>query len=87
MTVDTRSWLGGAIATVDTKVWASYDDGESWRPLTLERATTPGTYETQLKAPRASASAGYVSLRTKTVDALGNEVEQTVDRAFGITPR
>ncbi|GHB59057.1 peptidase [Streptomyces umbrinus] len=86
MTVDTRSWLGAGTQTVKTEVWASHDDGRTWRPLALKPTATPGTYETQLKAPRTAAS-GHVGLRTKAVDALGNEVEQTVDRVFGIAAR
>jgi subtilisin family serine protease len=84
MTVNARSWLAGGDDVVDVKVWASYDDGRTWTALTLTPTDTAGTYTAPFTTPTAADSSGYVSLRATATDASGHQVDQTVERAFGI---
>ncbi|MFF0264317.1 S8 family serine peptidase [Kribbella sp. NPDC004536] len=77
----TPSHLPGAVGT--GKVTAatlelSYDDGATWRPVTLQRLGA--TWRAKLDAPR-----GYVSMRVTAHDDAGNSVSQTIQRAFGIS--
>ncbi|MFF2327820.1 MULTISPECIES: S8 family serine peptidase [unclassified Streptomyces] len=85
LTVNARSWFEDGADVTDVKTWASYDDGRSWHPLTLKPTGETGDYRATFTAPRSAASSGYVSLRTQAVDAQGHKVDQTVDRAFGVT--
>ncbi|MFE9204554.1 S8 family serine peptidase [Micromonospora sp. NPDC007230] len=84
MTVNAKPWLAGGADVVDVKVWASYDDGKTWLALTLTPTGTAGTYTARFTTPTAADTSGYVSLRTTAADAKGHQVEQTVERAFGI---
>jgi hypothetical protein len=64
-----------ASLTVD----ASFDDGRTWRPLTVTMdGPDGGTVE--ITHPRG---ARYVSLRAHATDSLGATVTQTVIRAYG----
>ncbi|WP_328905568.1 S8 family serine peptidase [Streptomyces sp. NBC_00234] len=58
------------------KLWASYDDGATWRQVRLDGGLK-GTIDNPGKA-------GFVSLRVQASDADGNSVEQTVTRAYQI---
>jgi hypothetical protein len=57
----------------------SYDDGETWRAVQLER--DGDSAEADLRHPR---SAEYVSIRTTATDDSGTEVTNTVIRAYGL---
>lgn len=59
---------------------ASFDEGRTWRTLTVTR-TGAGF---RAVVPKPPAGAAFVSLRASASDADGNRVEQTVVRAYGI---
>jgi len=72
-----------ALPEVSTpSVEASYDDGATWEPALVE--PNGSGWNALLDHPRR---AQYVSLRTSTGDALGNAVEQTIYRAYGLKKR
>jgi hypothetical protein len=58
-------------------VWASFDDGATWRPVPVE-STSDGGVAT-LRHPPA---AGFVSLRATMTDTQGNTAEVTIIRAY-----
>ncbi|MCI4066307.1 S8 family serine peptidase [Micromonospora sp. R77] len=58
----------------------SYDDGATWRPVTLATDGT-GAWSAMLKHPSA---AGFVSLKATAWDDAGNKVEQEIIRAYRI---
>ncbi|HEY0699368.1 MAG TPA: PA domain-containing protein, partial [Micromonospora sp.] len=63
------------------KLWASYDDGATWRPVTVTTAGAAGATGV-LKSPALDDTNGFVALRVQATDADGNTVEQTVTRAY-----
>ncbi|MCA2214044.1 hypothetical protein [Jidongwangia harbinensis] len=67
-----------AVATV--RLEASFDDGATWSAVPL---TGTGDARSGLVTHPAS---GYVSLRATAADTAGNRVDQTVIRAYGLTP-
>lgn len=76
----TPSHLPGIEATVGRPtVEVSYDDGATWKRLDLTRDR--GSWSARLAAPRG---ARFATLRTVVEDADGNQVTQTITRAFGL---
>lgn len=71
-------------AVTEVRTWISYDDGTTWTRLRLRPTDTAGEFTATVRLPRAETSSGYVTLRTKAVDASGNRIDQTVERAFGL---
>ena len=71
---------GGAVKGVTLAL--SYDDGATWRPLWLSRASSGGWKATV--AYQRAARGGYVSLRATAWDDAGNRVQQEIVRAFGL---
>jgi hypothetical protein len=71
---------GGAVQGVTLAL--SYDDGATWRPLGLTRASSGG-WRATVTYPRA-ARGGYVSLKATARDDAGNRVEQEIIRAYGL---
>ncbi|MEF9883518.1 S8 family peptidase [Streptomyces sp. P9-A4] len=69
-----KGLAGPAITGV--KLWASYDDGATWRQVRLDGGLN-GTVDNP-------ATAGFVSLKVTATDADGNSVEQTVTRAYQV---
>jgi hypothetical protein len=67
-------------AVTSASLEVSYDDGATWRgvPVTGE----DGSYE----AAAQHEEAGFVSLRVRAADEHGATVEQTITRAYAITP-
>ncbi|MER6540553.1 S8 family peptidase, partial [Streptomyces sp900105755] len=66
---------------VTLKVEASYDDGRTWH--TARTARHGGTrFTAAVERPSGVRGDAYVSLRVTAVDAAGNTVRQTVDRAY-----
>ncbi|APU22193.1 S8 family peptidase [Actinoalloteichus sp. GBA129-24] len=63
----------------ELSVEASYDDGATWEPVSVD--DVDGGRRVALDHP---AEDGFVSLRAAAVDADGNSVEQTMIRAFEI---
>lgn len=65
------------------KVWASYDDGDTWRPVAL-RPRGGDRYAAILVHPATERTSGWVSLRAEVEDADGAELRQTTIRAYGL---
>ncbi|WP_346535378.1 S8 family serine peptidase [Micromonospora sp. DPT] len=63
--------------TTALTVEASFDDGETWQPLTVRRSG-----EKAVAWVRNPAGTGFVSLRAAATDTSGNTVKQTVIRAY-----
>jgi hypothetical protein len=60
-------------------VQASFDDGATWRPVTLT-----GTGLSRTAHLTHPAGAGFVSLKASATDSHGNAVEETIIRAYAI---
>jgi hypothetical protein len=58
-------------------VEASFDDGRTWRQLTVKRSGEKG-----VAWVRNPAGTGFVSLRAAATDTSGNMVKQTIIRAY-----
>jgi hypothetical protein len=69
----------GVVAAATLEV--SYDDGRTWRPVTLGR-TADGSWSGEVRIPRG---AEFGSLRATGADDAGNAVEQEVIRAFSVS--
>jgi hypothetical protein len=69
----------GAAVIRTLSVEASYDDGRSWRRVPVHGSGTGQGWQAVLQHP---AGAGFVSLRASAVDLDGNQVEQTIVRAY-----
>ncbi|MBB4942254.1 subtilisin family serine protease [Streptosporangium album] len=65
------------------KLWASTDDGATWRPVEVKRKHD-GTYSATTKYPALAATKGAVSLKAEAWDEAGNRLKHTVTRAFGL---
>ncbi|MEU9290753.1 S8 family serine peptidase [Streptomyces sp. NPDC048275] len=57
------------------KAWVSYDDGTSWKEAKVRHG------KAEIKHPKG---AKFVSLRVQASDGAGNQVDQTVLRAYGL---
>jgi hypothetical protein len=64
------------------RVWASFDDGGSWRRLDLDDLGG-GNYTASLTHPDRQ-TAEHVSLRVQASDAGGSRITQTIMRAYGL---
>ncbi|WBQ07425.1 S8 family peptidase [Kribbella sp. CA-293567] len=76
VTVQT-AFLAPARPIVSLRLSASFDDGSTWRQVTVRR-TGVNTWKAALNQP----SSGFVTLRSTAVDAGGNKVGQTIKRAY-----
>lgn len=65
-------------------VQASYDDGKTWTNATYVRRAGEGQFQVFLKHPKLSRTTGAVTLRVKAWDHAGNDVVQTITRAYGL---
>ncbi|MEH1163979.1 S8 family serine peptidase [Micromonospora sp. CPCC 205539] len=74
---------GGAAATRVTRAEVSYDDGGTWRRLTVSACKGQSGRMT-IDNP---AKAGFVALRVTLADRAGNQVTQTVHRAYEVLSR
>lgn len=63
---------------------ASFDDGENWAEPLVIRPIGDGTFQVLIRQPALSQTTGAVTLRTHAWDGAGNEVTQTIDRAYGL---
>ncbi|WP_367041614.1 S8 family serine peptidase [Streptomyces sp. Je 1-332] len=72
--VDTGSIGGG-------KLEVSYDDGESWKGVDLDRDGRGAAWDGKLKVP---GDAEFVSLRASVRDDRGGSVSQEIIRAVGV---
>ncbi|MGI5486990.1 S8 family serine peptidase [Microtetraspora malaysiensis] len=64
----------------EAKLWTSYDDGATWRPVKVASGGDAG-FTATIKNPKSARAGGFVSLRVQAGDADGNTVLQTVTRA------
>jgi hypothetical protein len=62
-------------------LWVSYDDGETWRSVTLESSGGDRSTGT-IKHPALSETSGWVSLRAQVSDSIGGSLTQTAIRAY-----
>ncbi len=62
----------------------SDDDGATWQPATVAK-DGDNNWQACLTNPTADHGTGFVSLRIKATNALGNQLEQTTIRAYGLT--
>ncbi|MPY58926.1 S8 family serine peptidase [Streptomyces spongiae] len=65
----------GSVKARSLRAWVSYDDGTSWKEAKV------GHGKAEIKHPKGAKS---VSLRVRASDGAGNEVDQTVLRAYGL---
>lgn len=65
----------GNVKAKALKAWVSYDDGASWKETKVRNG------EAEIKHPKG---AEFVSLRVQASDGAGNQVDQTVLRAYGL---
>ncbi|MDF6042667.1 S8 family serine peptidase [Streptomyces sp. JH14] len=76
----TASHLPGTTAAIGKpSLEVSYDDGKTWQRADLTRSGAG--WQTGLHAPK---SAGFATLRVTARDSAGNDVSQTITRAFGL---
>ncbi|HEY9331874.1 MAG TPA: S8 family serine peptidase [Streptomyces sp.] len=78
--LSSSSYTSGVTATGAT-LQVSYDDGATWRPVTLTRSGD-GMWRTTLSTPRHPGD--WVSLRATAEGPDGLKVTQDVIRAFGL---
>jgi subtilisin family serine protease len=65
----------GSITAKALKAWVSYDDGTTWKEVRVRHG------KAEIKHPKG---AEFVSLRVQASDGAGNQVDQTVLRAYGL---
>ncbi|MGW1717815.1 S8 family peptidase [Streptomyces sp. NPDC002156] len=65
----------GSVKARSLKAWVSYDDGTSWKEVKVSGG------KARFKAAKGAES---VSLRVRAADKDGNQIDQTVLRAFGL---
>lgn len=73
-----RDSAGAAVTGM--RLWASSDDGESWREVRVKR----GNDDTFRAVVRAARGAEFVSLKAQATDADGGRVTETVIRAYRV---
>jgi hypothetical protein len=75
----------GAPATPITgaKVWASFDNGGTWRKVSMSSGAD-GNFTGTLQHPKLASTDGFVALRYEASDADGGRIEQTVHRAYAL---
>ncbi|WNI21624.1 S8 family serine peptidase [Streptomyces sp. ITFR-16] len=77
----TQEWLDGAVKATKASLSVSYDDGKSWRPVTL-RKDGAGSWTARFTPPKKGAAA--VSLKAHAEAGHGLGVDQEIIRAFGL---
>ncbi|SIR95238.1 Serine protease, subtilisin family [Micromonospora avicenniae] len=75
---------GGTAGTHVKRVEVSYNEGGTWQPLAVT-ATSEGQLGQVMVENRSAA--GHVALRVTLDDRAGNQVTQTVYRAYGVRSR
>ncbi|WP_369371801.1 S8 family serine peptidase [Promicromonospora sp. Populi] len=74
-------YQGSADASIrGMRLWASSDDGKSWREVDLKR----GKGDTFRATVKAARGADYVSLKAQATDVDGGRVTETVIRAYAV---
>ncbi|MDX2969315.1 hypothetical protein PWY87_07190 [Kribbella solani] len=70
---------GSAAVFRSVKVTASYDAGQSWKPV--PGVNLRSSYQALLVPPRGTAA---VSLHVEATDLNGNTISQTIDSLLGV---
>ena len=82
LTLDRKKQGGVKLGTAPTvktmTAWASYDNGATWKKTTLKKSGSK--WVATVKNP----ASGYVTLRAKVVDTVGNSSDITIYRAYRI---
>ncbi|OLF12040.1 hypothetical protein BLA60_08410 [Actinophytocola xinjiangensis] len=65
------------------ELWTSADDGRTWQKIQMRHRG--GAFSGVIEHPGLSDSTGAITLRAKAVDVNGNTVDQTIDRAYGLS--
>jgi hypothetical protein len=78
-----RHQQGVDASVEDLKVWASFNDGASWKKADVSDEGG-GNFEVTVRHPKAGNGSGFVSLRASAIDSEGNRVDQTVIRAYAL---
>lgn len=68
-------------AVEEMKLWASADDGKTWKPVAVTDAGGTDEFTATVRVPRGT---DYVSLRAEARDAAGSTVRETVIRAYAV---
>ncbi|MFD5574844.1 S8 family serine peptidase [Streptomyces cadmiisoli] len=66
------------------QAWVSYDDGAHWTKVKRLSHKGKGAWEALMDTRAAAKDTGYVSLRVQAQDRAGNQVDQTIVRAYGV---
>ncbi|MEU1304394.1 S8 family peptidase [Streptomyces shenzhenensis] len=85
LTVTARPAQSAGPRITEVGTWISYDDGRTWSKLKLAPAGAGGEWKATFKVPGGKGTPEYVSLRTVATDANGHSIDQTVQRAFGLS--
>ena len=78
----TQEWLPSRVTATTATLSVSYDDGATWKPVTLLR-TAAGTWKAALLPPKNKAG-GFVSLKASAEADGGLGVSQEIIRAVGL---
>ncbi|OON76643.1 S8 family serine peptidase [Streptomyces tsukubensis] len=60
---------------------ASYDDGKTWKSVSLKKDGSKATWKGKISVPKGAA---FISLRASASDNRGGSVEQEIIRAVGV---
>lgn len=71
-------------AVEDLRLWASADDGKTWKPVTVTGGGGSRGAEGFTATVRVPRGTEYVSLRAEARDAAGSKVSETVIRAYSV---
>lgn len=72
---------GGSAEIADVRLWASFNDGGTWRCITVDEVGAGG-YTAEIAHP--GNASGDVALRVQATDAEGSQISQTMMRAYGL---
>lgn len=67
----------------DLRLWTSSDDGKTWKEVRALKNRN-GNYTAPLDYRAPAKTTGYLSLRVQASDSSGNQVDQTIIRAFAL---
>ncbi|GAA4461992.1 S8 family serine peptidase [Phytohabitans houttuyneae] len=73
----------GAAPATSLTLSSSTNGGSTWQPAQVS-ALGSGRFRVTVTHPALSATDGYVWLRTQAQDAAGNQVTQTLERAYSL---
>ncbi|HEY8475085.1 MAG TPA: S8 family serine peptidase [Natronosporangium sp.] len=74
---------GRPVTPTGFRIWYSTDNGETWQQPRV-RPAGRGSFEVTITHPPLAETDGYVWLRAEARDGTGNQVEQTIERAYAL---